>query len=74
VTALIRGDGDGLGILLDGGLDDVQAASVVAEMNHLGAGRLKDPAKDVDRCVVTVKEGRCGDEADLVGQFHLVWR
>ncbi len=35
-------NGHGLGILLDGGLDDVGGRPIMTEMDHLGPGRLQD--------------------------------
>ncbi len=67
VAALVGRDRDGLGVLLDGGVDDFLDRTVVAEVDDLGALRLEDPAHDVDRRVVAVEERGGGDEADLVG-------
>ncbi len=66
VTALVRRDGDGLGVLLDGGVDDLVRGAVVAEVDHLGAGRLQHPPEDVDRRVVAVEQRRGRDEPHLV--------
>jgi len=37
VAALVGGDGDGVGVFLDGGADDVVDAAVVAEVDDFGA-------------------------------------
>jgi hypothetical protein len=66
VPALIAGDGDALRVLLDRAVDDVLRAAVVAEVDHLRARRLEDAPHDVDRRVVTVEEGRRGDDANRV--------
>ncbi len=66
VAALVGRHGDGLGVLLHGGVDDVLDRAVVAEVDHLGAVRLEDPAHHVDGRVVAVEERGGGDEADLV--------
>ncbi len=66
MAALVGGNGDGLGVLLDCGVDDFLDRTVVAEVDDLGALGLEDPAHDVDRRVVTVEERGGGDEADLV--------
>ena len=59
-----RGDGDRRGILLDGALDDLGGAAVVAEVNDLGTGSLNDAAHHVDRCIMPVEKGRGGDDSD----------
>jgi hypothetical protein len=45
VTALIAGDGNTLGVFLDGGVDDFLHRAVVAQMDHLHAGALQDAPK-----------------------------
>ena len=69
VTTLIGGHRDGVGVLLDGRLDDVETGPVVTEMDDFGARGLKDAAKDVDGGVVAIEQGGGGHEADLVGQI-----
>ena len=66
VSPLVRGDGNGLGVFLQGGVDDLGGRAVVAKVHHLGAGGLQDAAHDVDRRVVAVEQGGGGDQADLV--------
>jgi len=56
VAALVGGDRDALGVLLDGGVDDLFDRAVVAEVDDLGAVRLQDAAHDVDGGIVTVEE------------------
>ena len=63
VPALVGADGDRVGVLLDRRAHDVGDAAVVAEVDHLGALRLDQPAHDVDRRVVAVEERCGGDEA-----------
>ena len=65
VPALVRRDRDALCILLDRAVDDLLDRAVVAEMDHLAAGRLQDAAHDVDRCVVAVEQARGRHEAHL---------
>src|SRR5437867_221831 len=67
VAALIRRDRDAVRVFLQRGRDDVLDRSVMAEVDHLAAGRLEDPAHDVDRRVVAVEQARRGDEAHLMG-------
>ena len=43
--------------------------AVVAEVDHLAAGRLQDAPHDVDRRVVAVEQRGRGDEADLVDRL-----
>ncbi len=66
MAALVAGEGDALGVLLDGRLHDVLHGAVVAQVDHLAAGGLDDAAHDVDGRVVAVEEAGGRDEADLV--------
>ena len=52
VAALIGADGDALHVFLDGCGDDLVDRAVVAEVNHLHAGRLED----LERLVTTIME------------------
>jgi hypothetical protein len=58
VPALIGRDSNGVSILFYGCLSDLGRTAIVAEMDHLCTGRLKDPSHDVDGGVMSVKE-RC---------------
>ena len=62
VTALIGRDRYAVGVLLDGGADNVGHAAIVAQVDHLGALRLQDAAHDGDGRVVSIEEARGGDE------------
>jgi hypothetical protein len=66
VAALVGRHGDALRVLLDRGVDDLLHRAVVAEVDDLGAGSLRDAPEDVDRRVVAVEQAGRGDEADLV--------
>ena len=66
VATLVAGDRDALGVLLDGGLDDVLHGAVVAQVDDLAARGLEDAAHDVDAGVVAIEETGGGDETDLV--------
>ncbi len=66
VAALVGRDGDAVRVFLQRASDNLFDRSVVTEMDHLAAGRLQDPAHDVDRRVVAVKKAGRGDEPDLV--------
>jgi hypothetical protein len=50
-------------ILLDRGRDDLVHRAVVTKMNHFDAERLENPAHDVDRRIVSIKQGRRCDES-----------
>ena len=62
MAALVGAHGDGVGVFLDRGADDLLDRAVVAEMDDLGAGALQHAANDVDRGVVTVVEAGRGHE------------
>jgi hypothetical protein len=66
VPALVRADGDALGILLQGGGHHLVDRAVVAQVDHLGAHALQDAAHDVDGRVVPVEQAGSGDKAHLV--------
>ena len=66
VAALIRRDRDGLRVLFDGGLDDLEDRPVVAEMDDLGARVLEQAADHVDRGVVAVEQRRGRHESNRV--------
>ena len=69
VTTLVRRDRDAVRVFLDRAVDDLLHRPVVAEVDHLAAGRLQDAPHDVDRRVVAVEQRRGRDEADLVDRF-----
>jgi hypothetical protein len=56
VSALVAGQGDALGILLDGAVDDLAHRAVVAEVDDFGSRGLQQPPHDVDRGVVAVEQ------------------
>ena len=66
VTTLIAGDRDALGVLLDGGGDDLLGAAIVAEVDDFHPGRLEYSAHHVDRRVVAVEEGGRRDDPNGV--------
>jgi hypothetical protein len=66
VAALIAGDGDALGVFLDGGVDDLLDRAVVAQMDHLDAGALQNAPENIDGGVVAVKKGRRRDDPHVV--------
>ena len=66
VAALVRRDRDAVRVFLQRAVDDLLDRAVVAEVDHLAAGRLQDAAHDVDRRVVAVEQARRRDEAHLV--------
>ena len=56
VPALVRTDGDAVGIFLDRGTDNVVHAAVVAEVNDFNAARLDKTAHDINCRVMTVEQ------------------
>jgi hypothetical protein len=66
VAALVGGHRDALHVFLQGRVDDLLDRAVVAEVDHLGAGRLQDAPHDVDRGVMAVEQRSGGDETHLV--------
>ena len=67
VSALVAAHCNCVGIFLDGGCDDVGDRAVVSEVNDLGPSCLDQPAHDVDRGVVPIKQRGSSDDAKLVG-------
>ena len=55
VTALIGGDGDSVGIFLDGSIYDIVHCTVVSQMNDFGPTSLQNPPHDVDCRVMPIK-------------------
>lgn len=72
VPALVTGNGDGLRIFLDGAVHNFGHRAVVAQVNHFCTAALQDAPHDVDGSVVSVEQGSCGYNADVV--FRLVHR
>jgi hypothetical protein len=66
VAALVGRHRDALRVFLQGRIDDLVHRAVVAEVDHLGAGRLQDAPHDVDRGVMAVEQRGGGDETHLV--------
>ena len=64
VTALVRADRDGLRVLLDRALHDLEGGAVVPQVDDFRARILEDPAHHVDGGVVPVEERRRRDYAD----------
>ena len=56
VPSLIGRHCDGIGIFLDGGIDDLFSTTIVPEMNYLSAMILKNTTNDVDGGIVAIKE------------------
>ncbi len=66
MPALVAGNGNGLCILLDGGIHDLLNGAVVSEMYHLHPGILHDAAHDVDGGIVAVEKRGGGDDSDMM--------
>ena len=56
VSALVAGNRYPLGVFFYGGIDDFLYRAIVSEMNDFNPGILQDPAHDIDRSVMAVKE------------------
>ena len=66
MPSLIRGDGDGVGIFLDRGIDHFFNTAVMPQVNYLNACGLYDSSHDIDSRIVPVKQRGCGYNSDLV--------
>ena len=69
VAALVAGNGNGLGIFLNGAVHDFLHRAVVAQVDNLRAAALNNAAHDVDGGVVPIKEGGGRDDPDVVFGF-----
>ena len=69
MPALVGGDRHPLGVFLQRRRYDFFHAAVVAEVDHLGSGRLHEPAHDADRRVVTVEKRRRSDDPDRIARL-----
>ena len=56
VPALVARHGDGVRVFLDRGVHHVLHATVVPQVDHLGAGALDDAPHNVDRGVMTIEK------------------
>ena len=63
VAALVGAHRNAVRIFLDRGAHDIVDAAVVTEVNHLDALRLDQSTHDVDRRIMAIEQGRCGDKA-----------
>ena len=63
VPALVGTNCNAVRIFLDGGANDIVDASVVTEMNNFGTACLDQAPHNIDGRVVTIEQGRGGDEA-----------
>jgi hypothetical protein len=67
VAALVRRHSYGLSVFLDCTVYNFLYRAVVSEVDDLATGSLNDSAHHIDRCVVSVEQRCCGDNANLVG-------
>ncbi len=74
VAALVRGDGNGLYVFLNGGVDDFVYRAVVSEMNDFGSGGLNNTAHDVDGGIVAIKQRSGGNDTDMVFGLINFWK
>src|SRR5579875_196887 len=66
VATLVRGHGNALHVLLDGGGHHFFHAAVVAQVHHLSTLGDEQPADQVDGGVVPVEKAGCGDQPQRV--------
>jgi hypothetical protein len=66
VAALVGTDRDRVGVFLDSRIDNFFDRSIVPEMNHFGTGGLQNPAHDIDRYIVAVKQAGCGNHPNIL--------
>src|SRR5215467_2267349 len=69
MATLVGGDCNSLDILLQRGVHDFADRTVVPKMDHLDAASLQDTSHDVDRRIVTVKQGSGGNKAHPMPGF-----
>src|ERR1043165_9193897 len=56
MTTLVRGNGNGIGVFLNGTVYDLLYAAVVAQVNYLGAAGLHYAPHDIYRGVVAIEK------------------
>src|SRR5689334_22878002 len=66
VTTLIGGNGNTLGVFFDSAFHYFSNTAVVTEMDDLRALALKNATHDIDSSIMTVEEGCCSNDTDLV--------
>jgi hypothetical protein len=66
MPALIGANSNGIGVFLNGRLDNLLHRSIVREVYDLGAACLQNSAHNIDCRVVAVEKARCGDKAERV--------
>lgn len=66
VAALVGSNRDALRVFLYRRIDDFLNGSIVTQMDHLGAGGLRDASENMNGCVVAIEQARRGYETDLV--------
>jgi hypothetical protein len=69
MATLVRRDGNGVSIFLDGRPDNIQDAAIMPEMDHFCALRLDQAAHDIDCGVMAIEQGGCCDETQ--GRYSL---
>ena len=68
VTALVRGQSNGMGIFLHRTINHSLCRLVMAQVNDFRARRLNQSAHDVYRRIMSVKQGGCGDHTNRSGR------
>ena len=74
VPALVGAHRDRVGVFLYRRAHHLTHRAVVAEMDHLRARALQDPAHDVDRGIVPIEKARRGHEAKRRRALRLLIR
>ena len=66
MAALIGSNGNGLHIFLDRTINYLLDGSIVPKMNNFHSGALNDTSHNINGRIVTVKQGSCGDDPDMI--------
>ena len=66
VPALVGGHCYGVGIFLDGAIYHVLHTAIVAEVYDFHTAGLHDPAHDIDSSIMTVEQGGCRNNTNLM--------
>ena len=66
MAALVGTNRDRVSVFLDRCVDDFFDRAIMPEVNYLGAGGLQNPAHDIDRHVMAVKQAGCGNHPNIL--------
>jgi predicted heme/steroid binding protein len=73
MTALVGGDGDTLGIFLDGTVYDLSSSAVMAEVDDFYPLGLHDTAHNINSGIMAIKKGSSRYDTDFMSHFALVF-